>query len=219
MSKSTSKKAVKTAKGKTSKTATAKKVVAKSATKESVVKQVTKEAARDAVQEAVSKKATVRTKRVVDKESILGDFDTLLAGIDTQMTSVRESKVKSAVSIKDLKGLHKQVKQLRSDVNRQIRNKKKPSGERNTNSGFMKPVAISKDMCSFAGWKEGDLHSRVDVTKCICNYVKDHNLQNPKDRRHILADTKLRGLLKLSKSDKEPLTYYSLQRHIQQHFV
>ena len=135
------------------------------------------------------------------------------------MNTLRESKSKSPIAIKDLRGLQKQVKQLKTDVNRQIRNKKKSSTNRNTNSGFMKPVTVSKDMCKFTGWKEGELHSRVDVTKFICNYVKEKELQNPKDRRQIIADGRLKSLLKLSSDEKEPLTYYSLQRHIQQHFV
>jgi len=56
--------------------------------------------------------------------------------------------------------------------------------------------------------------SRVDVTKAICNYVKEKNLQNPADRRQFTPDEKLATLLGV----KEVITYYTLQKHIQKHF-
>lgn len=219
MTKVTSKKSAKAAKGKPQKVEK-KKTETKKTTAKETKKAAVKETKKAETKKVVAPTETVpRTKRVVDKESILTDFDSLLGSIETQMNTLREAKAKSPIAIKDLKGLQKQVRQLKTDVNRQIRNKRKTNGERNVNSGFMKPVPISSDMCKFAGWDESELHSRVDVTKFICGYVKEKDLQNPKDRRQILADSKLRSLLKLSASEKEPLTYYSLQRHIQQHFV
>ena len=216
MTKSTSSKtSAKGAAKKAQKSNTIKKTVKKEMTDKPVtIKASVKEAV------SVSKKkveAAPKEKRVVDKDSILSDFDTLLGSINTSITGVRESKVKSPVTIKDLRALSKQVRQLRMDVNRQIR-KKRASTNSNVNSGFMKAVPVSDAMCTFARWKKEELHSRVDVTKCICTYIKEQDLQNPEDRRQILADAKLKKLLNLA-SSKEPLTYYSLQRHIQQHFV
>ena len=83
----------------------------------------------------------------------------------------------------------------------------------------MKPVSISSDMCKFAGWNKTEKHSRVDVTKNICNYIKENDLQNPEDRRKIIPDSKLKSILRLGDKEKEPLTYYSLQKHIQVHFI
>ena len=79
----------------------------------------------------------------------------------------------------------------------------------------MKPVKISKDMQKFTGFKDDQLVSRVDVTKSICNYVKEHNLQKQEDRRQFTPDEKLAKLL----GTKEPLTYYALQQQIQPHFT
>jgi chromatin remodeling complex protein RSC6 len=86
---------------------------------------------------------------------------------------------------------------------------------RSTNSGFMKPVKISRDMQKFTGLKDDQLVSRVDVTKAICQYVKTNNLQNQDDRRQFTPDDKLGKLL----GTHEPLTYYNLQKHIQHHFI
>ena len=231
MVKSTKSKTAKTAKGSksqttkaatkaTTKTATTKtetKATSKSATKSTpkTTTKATPKAETKPVEEKVTK------KRVVDKDSILTDFDTILSQLDDNVSLIRENKstTKSPINIKDIRGIQKQLRQLRSDVNRQIRNKRKLSTEQIASSGFMKPVKISGDMCKFAGWKVGDMHSRVDVTKFICGYIREKDLQNPKDRRQIKADETLSKLLKLDKNSSEPLTYYSLQRHIQQHFV
>ena len=85
----------------------------------------------------------------------------------------------------------------------------------------MKPVGISGEMCKFTGWGTDELKSRVDVTKYICNYIREKDLQNPEDRRQIIPDKKLSGLLGVDKASlkEEPLTYYSLQRRIQPHFI
>ena len=85
----------------------------------------------------------------------------------------------------------------------------------------MKPVNISNEMSSFTGWEKDELKSRVDVTKYICGYIRDNDLQNPDDRRQIVPDKKLTNLLKLNKKGlaEEPLTYYSLQKKIQPHFI
>tara|TARA_Y100000114_G_C11693012_1_gene294531 strand:+ start:228 stop:890 length:663 start_codon:yes stop_codon:yes gene_type:complete len=212
----TSKTSAKGASKKAQKSNTIKKTVKKEAGDKPVtIKASVKQAVNDSKKKVED--STPKEKRVVDKDSILSDFDTLLGSIDTNIASVRECKIKSPVTIKDLRALSKQVRQLRMDVNRQIR-KKRTNTTTNVNSGFMKAVQVSDAMCAFAKWKKDELHSRVDVTKSICAYIKDHNLQNPEDRRQILADAKLKKLLNLSNS-KEPLTYYSLQRHIQQHFV
>tara|TARA_B100000900_G_scaffold409124_1_gene424499 strand:+ start:631 stop:1317 length:687 start_codon:yes stop_codon:yes gene_type:complete len=162
---------------------------------------------------------TKRQRRVVDKESILSDFDTILTEIDGLTTTLRESDKKGPIGLKNLKSLSRQIRQLRTDASKNIKVRKQFNKENSKTSGFMKPVSVSKEICSFAGWKENELHSRVDVTKFICDYIRTNNLQNPSDRRQIKPDKKLRSLLKLKESEKEPLTYYSLQRHIQPHFT
>jgi chromatin remodeling complex protein RSC6 len=162
---------------------------------------------------------TKRTRRVVNKDTILTDFDNLLTDFDTQIGFIRESDTKSVIGLKYFKTLTRQVKQLRMDVSKNVKVRKPANRDNNKTSGFMKPVSVSREISSFAGWKEDELHSRVDVTKFICAYIKDNDLQNPSDRRQIKPDKKLKSLLKLTDKEKEPLTYYSLQRHIQPHFT
>ena len=193
---------------------TTKKAAPKKTTKTTTTKTKTKPA-----QPAQPTERKERVRRVVNKESILGDFDTLLSNVEQQIELIKSSDTKGAVGVKYFKTLNKQLRQLRGDVGKNIKVKRQVNSDMSKTSGFLKPVNVSKEVSKFAGWKEGEQHSRVDVTKFICNYVKTNDLQNPKDRRQILPDKKLRTLLKLSDSPKEPLTYYSLQRHIQPHFV
>ena len=163
-----------------------------------------------------------RARRVVDRETIMTDFERLLSTVDGHIGIIRESsksKSKSSpITITSLKAIVRQLKQLRTDVNKNIKIKRKSSTGNLATSGFQKPVAVTSEMSKFAGWTSGDLHSRVEVTKSICNYIKDNNLQNPEDRRQIKPDGKLSKLLRI-KVGSDPLTYYSLQKHIQIHFV
>lgn len=57
--------------------------------------------------------------------------------------------------------------------------------------GFSAPVQLSTELSEFLG--EVTL-PRTDVTKRIWVYIKEHDLQNPQDRREILCDAQLEKL-------------------------
>jgi chromatin remodeling complex protein RSC6 len=82
----------------------------------------------------------------------------------------------------------------------------------------MKPVVISKELAAFMKVPADSLHSRVSVTNAICSYIKDHNLQNPANKREITADAELTKILNY-KSGSQPLTYFYIQQLIQPHFL
>jgi len=165
----------------------------------------------------ISTKKTPQTK-----ETILKMFDDLLASIESEILTLRESENKIK-GVKFLRQLSKNVKILKNASSRIIKNKRGTVVEKkivNTNSGFLKPVRISREMAKFTGWNADELKSRVDVTKYLCNYIKEKNLQNPKDRRQIIADTKLAKLLDYdNKKDTQPLTYFLIQSHLKKHFI
>jgi chromatin remodeling complex protein RSC6 len=118
--------------------------------------------------------------------------------------------------------LGKKLKALKSQSSRII-SKRNPSQRKtgtNTSSGFLKPVAISKDIAKFAGWDVKEKKSRVAVTKALCDYIKEHKLQNEKDKRQILPDAKLCKLLNYDpKTASQPLTYFHLQSLLKNHFI
>tara|TARA_Y100001980_G_C14519706_1_gene295000 strand:+ start:722 stop:1450 length:729 start_codon:yes stop_codon:yes gene_type:complete len=200
----------------------------KSSRKEKVSKTPVEEVVEEVVEEttpttAAAAPKVTKKRRVVDRESVFNSFDALQKQVEDEIDAVRSASDKSRVSgVRFLRSLNKSLKQLKKDTARAMKQKRKnPNRAKNTSSGFMKPVAISGEMSKFTGWGADELKSRVDVTKYICGYIRDNNLQNPDDRRQIVPDKKLQALLKLDKKSlkEEPLTYYSLQKKIQPHFV
>ena len=141
--------------------------------------------------------------------------------VEAEIVSMRDSANKTK-GVKFLRTLNKRIKSLKAQVARikqRTSSKVVSSSTNGTNSGFLKPVKISSDMAKFTGWDKDELKSRVQVTKYLCAYIKDNNLQNPEDKRQIIADSKLQKLLKYDpKKETEPLTYFRLQNKLKGHF-
>jgi chromatin remodeling complex protein RSC6 len=83
-------------------------------------------------------------------------------------------------------------------------------------SGFVKPTKITNELADFLGKEHGTLMARTDVTKQMTAYIRANSLQDKKNGRIILPDTKLRKLLKLT--DADSLTYFNLQKYMSPHF-
>lgn len=157
-----------------------------------------------------------KQRRVVSREEVEKSVDSLAASVDAEVEFFRENALDSksrARVVKFLRTVSKQLRQVKTDFVKL--SSKKKTKTCSTNSGFMKAVQISPEMHKFAGIADNQLVSRVDVTKAICKYVKDHNLQNEGDKRLFTPDDKLAKLL----GSKTPITYYNLQKAIQPHFV
>lgn len=159
-------------------------------------------------------------RKLPTKETVLQTFDDMIKSIEVELETLREGDSKNK-GIKFLRILGKRIKNLKNQSARIIKQKKVSTKKNtNTNSGFLKPVQISGEMAKFTGWPANELKSRVDVTKYLCQYIRENNLQNPSDKRQIIADGKLQKLLKLDpKKDTEPLTYFRLQTQLKSHFV
>jgi len=89
----------------------------------------------------------------------------------------------------------------------------------NTNSGFMKPVRVSKELETFLKNDDSFISplTRAYLTTRLCTYIKKNNLQNPEDKRIILPDDNLKTLFAIEENDTQPLTYYNIQKRIQKH--
>jgi upstream activation factor subunit UAF30 len=201
------------------KTVAAKKTVSKKTVKEpQVVKEpevvVEEEVVDESPEEASDK------RKVITKESVIQSFEDLIKSIESEMDTLREGDAKNK-GIKFLRTLNKRLKILKNQSSRIIKQKRTSSKKNtNNNSGFLKPVKISTEMAKFTGWDKDELKSRVEVTKYLCQYIRDNNLQNPKDKRQILTDSKLQKLLRFDpKKETEPLTYFRLQTQLKSHFL
>jgi len=165
-----------------------------------------------------SDSASPKTRHVPTRDSVEKEFDQLISSIDEEITKLRSSAGKSK-GVKFLRTTNKHLKTLRNHALR-VSKQRTATRRKNTNSGFLKPVQISKDLAKFTGWDQAQLRSRVDVTKYICDYIKEHNLQDPEDKRNIRVeqDANLKKLLKFDGKDGKPLTYYRLQTYLKDHF-
>lgn len=166
--------------------------------------------------------AVVKRKRVKPTREIVDSlFDKLQGLIKTEIDTRREAGTRNGPGIKFLRTINSQLKTIHATNTRVLKAKQPSTRKGNNNSGFLKPVKLSPEMAKFTGWNPDELKSRVDVTKFICDYIRENELQNPSDRREILVDkdSKLKKLLHYSKKkDPKPLTYYSLQTYIKPHF-
>ena len=149
-------------------------------------------------------------------EKLQKQFEDLRALVSSEILTMSESDkpLKKTKVLTLLRKVNRQVNQLEKQTFRLVKNKKAVRKNKVV-SGFQKPTRISKELAKFTNWSSNDLHSRVEVTKFICDYIKTNNLQNPTDRRQIIPDGKLQKLLGYNpKVETEPLRYYSIQFHL-----
>jgi len=162
-----------------------------------------------------------KKKRVAPtRESVIASFDDIIASIEREIGVLRDSQNKTK-GVKFLRTLGKKLKGLKSQSTRIIskRNPTQRKAGTNVSSGFLKPVNISKEIAKFTGWSATEKKSRVEVTKYLCNYIRENNLQNEKDKRQIKPDNKLAKLLNYDeKTAQQPLTYFHLQALLKNHF-
>lgn len=179
------------------------------------------ETVEETTQAETTQETTKKPRYVATRESVEKEFEELVALINAEVERLRDPKTENkSKGVKFLRTVNKKVKTLKLHALKVA--KQKPATKRtNNNSGFLKPVNISSELASFIGSKKDELKSRVDVTRFICKYIKDQELQNPDDKRNILVekDPKLKKLLNFDTKGEEPLTYYTLQKYLKTHFV
>ena len=84
---------------------------------------------------------------------------------------------------------------------------KAPAGGK-TNA-LQKPLQPSEELTAVVG--EGPL-PRAEVVSKVWDYIRTNNLQNPEDRREILADDKLRKVF-----GKDKVTMFEMNKHLARH--
>lgn len=154
--------------------------------------------------------------------------------------------------VQELRRLQREHDQLVKDASRKNKKKKlqRDYSKPRRATGFAEPVLVSDELYSFLvktkatmkdpsftpssqeeheNWprvavKAGVPVARTDVTSHISRYIKEHNLQNPNERREIVPDASLNKIfsepVEDSKSDpsKKVYTYLKLQKYVNHHF-
>lgn len=78
------------------------------------------------------------------------------------------------------------------------------------NSAFMKPMTISPELAEVVG--NGPM-PRSEVVKELWAYIKKHDLQNPVNKRNILADDKLKVVF----GGKSEVTMFEMTKLVSPH--
>jgi chromatin remodeling complex protein RSC6 len=86
---------------------------------------------------------------------------------------------------------------------------KKPGGGA-ANSGFMAPLQPDAALAAVVG---NEPLPRTEVTKRIWEYIRKNNLQDPKDKRTIRADAKLKAVF----NGKDSVSMFELTKLVNSH--
>ena len=81
---------------------------------------------------------------------------------------------------------------------------------RKANPALLKPMKLSADLEAVVG--KGPM-PRSEVVKQIWVYIKKHDLQNPKNKRNILADEKLKPIF----GGKAEVTMFEMTKLVSAH--
>ena len=117
--------------------------------------------------------------------------------------------------------LQQQVRTLEKNVKKELKSVKKiakppvPKAKK-APSGFAKPSPISKELCIFMKLPENSEVPRTEATQYIIKYIAEHKLQHVENRKIIVPNTELKSLLSLS--DETTLTYFNIQKYMNNHF-
>ena len=81
---------------------------------------------------------------------------------------------------------------------------------RTANPALLKPMQLSSELEAVVG--KGPM-SRGEVVKKIWDYIKKHDLQNPQNKRNILADEKLLPVF----GGKKEVTMFEMTKLVSAH--
>ena len=85
----------------------------------------------------------------------------------------------------------------------------KGASGKKVNPALMKPLQPSKELAAVVG---SDPLPRPEVVSKVWDYIKKNNLQNPANKREIVADDKLRAVF-----GKDSVTMFEMNKYLAQH--
>ena len=74
----------------------------------------------------------------------------------------------------------------------------------------LKPLQPSQELAAIVG---SDPLPRPEVVSKVWEYIKTHKLQNPQNKREIMADEKLQAVF----GGKNKVSMFEMNRHLAQH--
>jgi chromatin remodeling complex protein RSC6 len=148
--------------------------------------------------DSLDKNQTTINEQFENILNILNNFKTQITAMHQQIKLVE-------------KNVRKEFKVLKKEVEKnKIKGNKKPSG-------FATPSKVTNELCDFMDKEKGSEIARTVVTKSLIDYIKKNNLENNENNQIIHPDEKLQNLLGIDENEK--LTYFTLQKHMNKHFI
>ena len=87
----------------------------------------------------------------------------------------------------------------------------KSAAGKKVNPALMKPLQPSKDLAAVVG---SDPLPRPEVVSKVWDYIKKNKLQDPQNKREIMADEKLQAVF-----GKNRVTMFEMNKHLAQHLT
>ena len=85
----------------------------------------------------------------------------------------------------------------------------KTAPAKKANPALLKPLQPSKELAAVVG---SDPLPRAEVVSKVWDYIKTHKLQDPQNKREIMADEKLQAVF-----GKNRVTMFEMSKHLAQH--
>jgi chromatin remodeling complex protein RSC6 len=82
--------------------------------------------------------------------------------------------------------------------------------DKKPNPALAKPLQPSNELAAVVG---SSPLPRTEVVSKVWDYIKANNLQNPENKREILADEKLRAVF----GGKDKVSMFEMNKHFAQH--
>ena len=161
---------------------------------------------------AVVAPAVAPAEAPTDPETL--DMDALITRVSDRADAFRREL---ALIIGDLKVLRRAAKRVDK-----TRKRRPVSDDPNRKlSGFARPSELSDELCAFLGVERSTQMVRTNVTRLVCKYIKDNNLNSEGNRRSIDFTKPAAAALKqlLQPESGAVVTYFNLQRYLKPHIV
>ena len=188
---------------------------------EAPAKEVKKVEAKTETKKATKTEAAAKVEPVVAAQAVVVAAEAVSEITWNEEVKTLQTTVQA--QIEALKGVLANLKRLEKRVSREIKDarKKRKAPKLNPDGTpvpkkdqFGKQVPITDELAHFLGKAKGSTASRSEVTRFIGNYVREKSLL---DKRNIKADATLLKLLSIKA--EEPLTYFSLQKFLNKHYI
>jgi chromatin remodeling complex protein RSC6 len=163
----------------------------------------------------------------------INELDLLMNDFSQIIGSIGKFKIQMTELQNQIRHLERNTKRKMKTLQKQVAKHKKR--KKKEPSGFAKPSVVSDELCAFMNKPTGTKMARTEVTRYIIAYIKTNGLQDTANKKHINPDESLANLLGLNVNsdcdvddndnedkvvdNKEALTFFNLQKHMNKHFV